>query len=396
MGLPLTPGFTIARMAAPLDVCIRGGGIVGHTLALLLARERLRVGLVAPPGAGSGAPGDVRAYALNLRSRSLLEGLRCWPDASHATAVLAMHIKEAGAGTVNFLAAQQGVAALAWIVDVPVLESQLAEAVRFQPRIEVLDAPRDATLTVVCEGRSSLSRQQFGAELDVTRYAQWAIAARVQCEIPHAQAARQWFTPDDILGFLPLDGEHGNSMAIVWSVKEGQRALLLEANEQEFAERLQLASDNQLGRLSLVSARAAWPLQLAVASRWCGAAEGQSWVLAGDAAHTVHPLAGQGLNLGLADVQELAGLVHGRDYWRPVDDGKLLRRYERARKADVALMGAATDGLQQLFGRTGAGWQSVRNWGMGGFERSGVLKRWVVRQAMGSAQSEQIVETKTN
>ena len=364
-------------------MCIRGGGIVGHTLALLLARERLRVGLVAPAAANTGARADVRAYALNARSRELLAGLRCWPDAPHATAVLAMQVKEAGAGMVNFMAAQHGVPALAWIVDVPALESQLAEAVRFQPQIELLDSAQDATLTVVCEGHSSASRQRFGAELEVTPYAQWAIAARVSCEVPHLQTARQWFTPGDVLGFLPLGGEHGNSMAIVWSVDEAHKTELLEASAEVFAAKLQLASENQFGHLSLASERAAWPLQLAVARHWCGVSDGQAWVLAGDAAHTVHPLAGQGLNLGLADVRELAGLVHSRDYWRAVDDPKMLRRYERARKAELALMGAATDGLQQLFARSGAQWQSVRNWGMGGFERSGPLKRWVARQAMG-------------
>ena len=89
------------------------------------------------------------------------------------------------------------------------------------------------------------------------------------------------------------------------------------------------------------------------------------------------------MNLGLADVQLLASEIHGRDYWRGVDDPKGLRRYERARKADVALMSTATDGLQQLFGRAGGGWQSVRNWGLRSFDASGLLKRWVARQAMG-------------
>ena len=357
--------------------------MVGYSLALLLARERLRIGLVLPAASNPAAGTDVRAYALNQKSRELLLGLRCWPDAAHATAVTAMHVKEAGAGTVNFTAEQSGVQALAWIVDVPALEAQLQEAARFQPQIELLDAARAATLTVVCEGQSSVSRAELGAELEVTPYAQWAIAARVVCDLPHAQAARQWFTTRDILGFLPMDGEHGNSMAVVWSVDEAHKAELMQASPAVFADKLQQASDGQWGCVRLTSERAAWPLQLALAPRWCGVAEGRAWVLAGDAAHSVHPLAGQGLNLGLADVQELAAQIHGRDYWRGVDDEKMLRRYERARKADVALMGAATDGLQQLFARPGPGWQSVRNWGMNGFEHSGVLKRWVARQAMG-------------
>lgn len=383
-------------MARTLDICIRGGGIVGHTLALLLARERLRVGLVAPIASNAGARSDVRAYALNQKSRELLQGLRCWPETAHATAVADMHVKEVGAGMVNFSAAQYGVTALAWIADVAALESQLAEAVRFAPQIEVLDTAQPGTLTVVCEGRSSDSRQQFGAELDTTPYPQWAIAARVRCELPHLQAARQWFTPADVLGFLPLDGEHGNSMAVVWSVDEALKDELLQASPEVFAEKLQIASESQFGRLTLISERAAWPLQLALARNWCGTTNGQAWVLAGDAAHTVHPLAGQGLNLGLADVRELASLIHARDYWREVNDEKMLRRYERARKADVALMGAATDGLQQLFSRDGSPWRSVRNWGMNGFERSGLLKRWVARQAMGMDAAPGVANTETN
>jgi 2-polyprenyl-6-methoxyphenol hydroxylase-like FAD-dependent oxidoreductase len=368
-----------------LDVCIRGGGIVGHALALGLARERLRVGLVVRPATASPAPPDVRAYALNHQSRDLLEQLRCWPGPTQATPVLSMQVREAGAGAVSFSATESSVPALAWIVDVPALEAQMAEALRFQPQVECIDTPQDALLTVVCEGQSSASREDFGAELDVTPYPHWAIAARVLCEQAHGQTACQWFTPGDVLGFLPLGGESGNSMAIVWSVSQERKAVLLGLDPAAFTEQLQLACGNRFGALSLSSARAAWPLRLAVARNWCGVTAGQSWVLAGDAAHAVHPLAGQGLNLGLADVAELVRQLHERDSWRPVSDVRILRNYERARKAEVALMGNTTDGLQLLFGRDGAWWKNLRNWGMEGFERSGPIKRWVARQAMGHA-----------
>ncbi len=370
-------------MARPLDVCIRGGGIVGHALALSLAREDLRVGLVTHPASANPAASDVRAYAMNRQSRDLLANLRCWPGTGQATPVLTMQVREAGAGSVGFSAADNGVPALAWIVDVPALEGQLAEALRFQPHIERLDSPQDAPLTVVCEGQASSSRSQFGAELDVTPYPHWAIAARVVCERPHEQAACQWFTPDQVLGFLPLDGESGNSMAIVWSVNQERKAVLMGLEPADFARQLQAVSDNRFGRLDLSSARAAWPLRFAVARTWCGVTAGQTWALAGDAAHAVHPLAGQGLNLGLADVAELARQMHGREGWRNVNDMRVLRRYERARKADLALMGNTTDGLQLLFGREGVWWKSLRQWGMNGFDRSGPLKRWAARQAMG-------------
>ena len=138
-----------------------------------------------------------------------------------------------------------------------------------------------------------------------------------------------------------------------------------------------------MGKLDLISARSAWPLQSAQARRWVGRHAGGAWALAGDAAHNLHPLAGQGLNLGLSDVATLAKTLHQREYWRHVGDEKLLRRYERSRKAEVAVMDAAMDGLQRLFSRDGASWQAARNWGMRGFEHSGLIKQWVARQAMG-------------
>jgi len=378
----------MACMAHTFDICIRGAGIVGRTLALLLARERLRVALVAGPAPATGATSDVRAYALNSASRNLLEGLRSWPDATHATPVTTMQVAGDQGGAVRFDAQAQGVDALAWIVDVPALETRLAEAVRYQPQVETLSEPVDAALTVVCEGRASQTRAEFGVDFDVTPYEQHAIATRLTCELPHGQVARQWFLPDGILAFLPLGGPEGNSVAVVWSVQKERVPGLLALAPEEFTERLETASQRTLGRLQLAGERACWPLQQARAERWCGALppkgkQLRSFVLAGDAAHTVHPLAGQGLNLGLADAQALAGLLHGRDYWRSVADPKLLRRYERERKAALLPMGLATDGLQQLFARQDGPWQALRNWGMKGFERSGPIKNFVARQAMG-------------
>ena len=378
----------MGSMSQVLDICIRGGGIVGHTLALLLARERLRVGLVtrAPTQAGRDAPApvDVRAYALNAKSRALLESLRCWPDDQHATEVLTMRVKGDDGGMVSFSATELKVPGLTWIVDVPALEARLAEAVRFQPEIELLDAPRPAALTVICEGKTSSTRAEFGIDFEVTPYSQTAIAARLQCEKPHAQTAFQWFSQGEILAFLPIEGPQGNSVAIVWSVQKERAEALLGASASEFCQLLELASEGSLGKLILSSERSAWPLQSAHARRWIGTHAGGAWALAGDAAHNVHPLAGQGLNLGLSDVATLAAILGQREYWRKVGDERLLRRYERSRKAEVLVMDAAMDGLQNLFSRRGAGWQAARNWGMIGFEHSGLIKQWVARQAMGS------------
>lgn len=375
---------TMRRMTQSLDICIRGGGIVGRTLALLLARERLRVGLVArPAAAGSGVAADVRAYALNAKSKALLESVRCWPDAQHATEVLDMQVKGDAGGEVNFSADALKVPGLTWIVDVPALEAQLTDAVRFQPQIEVMDAPRPATLNVICEGKASSTRAELGVEFEVTRYPHRAIAARLQGELPHAQTARQWFSQGEVLAFLPIDGPQGRSVAVVWSVQESRAQALLDADPTDFCQQLQAASEGCLGALTLTSERSAWPLQMARARHWLGAQNGKTWALAGDAAHNVHPLAGQGLNLGLGDVAHLAQVLHGRDYWRSVGDLKLLRPYERARQAELLKTGAAMDGLQQLFSRDNSPVQAMRNWGMKGFERSGPLKTWVARQAMG-------------
>jgi 2-polyprenyl-6-methoxyphenol hydroxylase-like FAD-dependent oxidoreductase len=370
-------------MAPVLDVCIRGAGIVGRTLAMLLARERLRVGLVdLQPEAASGQT-DVRAYALNPASRELLALLRAWPDEAHVTPVAAMEVHGDDGGAISFDAAAQGVAALAWIVDVAALQDRLGEALRYQPLVERLQAPRPATLTVVCEGRSSATRAEFGVQFEVTSYPQRAIAARLRCEMTHGMVARQWFGDGEIVALLPLGGSvdsgSGNSVALVWSVRESRADALLALEPAAFARELERACGRVLGTMTLLSERAAWPLQLARADRWCG----PGWALAGDAAHTVHPLAGQGLNLGLADAKALARVLRERDYWRGVGDLKLLRRYERSRKAEVLAMGATTDGLQQLFARPQGPWALLRNWGMLGFEHSGPVKQWVVRRAMG-------------
>jgi 2-polyprenyl-6-methoxyphenol hydroxylase-like FAD-dependent oxidoreductase len=372
-------------MAQTFDVCIRGAGITGRTLALLLAAERLRVGLVAGPRHEQ-APDttDVRAYALNAQSRAMLESVRCWPDEINATPVLGMQICGDDGGEVNFRASEQGTPALNWIVDVAALQARLAEATRFQSLIEEVTEPQDAPLTVICEGKASRTRDELGVEFDVTAYRQSAIAARFECEKPHLQLARQWFANGEILALLPLNGPQGNSVALVWSVWDERVGSLMALTPEAFARDVETASHGVMGPMQLTTERAAWPLQLAHATRWTGSRGGKSWALAGDAAHTVHPLAGQGLNLGLADAAKLADILKQRAYWRSAGDPKLLRQYERSRKADVMTMGMATDALQQLFAQDGGAWQTVRNWGMNGFDVSVAAKQWVARQAMGT------------
>lgn len=359
-----------------LDVCIRGAGIVGRTLALLLAREGLRVGLVRQPQRGGGSDSDVRAYALNAASRELLERVRGWPDDQHATPVARMEVHGDEGGELVFRAQDRGVPALAWIVDVGALLARLEDALRYAPQVEWVDAAQPAALTVVSEGRASATRAEFGVQFSVTPYPHSAIAARLDCERPHENVARQWFANGEVLALLPLGG---SSVALVWSVMAQRADALLCVDEADFCAQVEQACRGASGKMSLASDRAVWPLQLATADRWCGA----GWVLAGDAAHNIHPLAGQGLNLGLADAGELARVLHERESWRNIGDRRLLRRYERARKGDVVAMGAVTDGLQQLFARADGPWAALRNWGLSGVDRSGLVKDWFVRQAMG-------------
>ena len=310
-------------MARPFDVCIRGAGIVGRALALQLAAKRLRVALVDPraddPTTGHS---DVRAYALNAASRELLEGLRCWPDALQATPVLSMQVFGDKGGALRFDASEQTAPALNWMVDVPALEALLVQALGFQSLVTVMSEPCAAPLTVICEGKASSTRAQFGVDFDVQAYPQHALAARVACDVPHRQVARQWFSEHqgqgEILAMLPLDGEEGSTCAVVWSLSPER----------------------------------------------------------------VHPLAGQGLNLGLGDVAALSKVLDARPYWRSVGDLRLLRAYARERKAALAMVGGVGDAMQQIFYRNNPLLQSARNWGMSAFSRSGPIKQWLARRAM--------------
>ena len=373
-------------MGKPFDICIRGTGIVGRTLALLLAKEGLRVALAGAPLTADAARTDVRAYALNAASRATLDGLRCWPADAFATAVHHMLVQSNHQAAVHFDAAQLGVPALAWIADVPALQARLADAIHYQARIEWLAEPVSAPLTAICEGRASQTRQELGVEFDVSPYAQTAVATRILCSQAHQQTARQWFSEGSILAFLPLNGAEGREMAVVWSVTPQRAADLLELSGEDFARQVQLASHGALGDVQIQGERAAWPLQLALARRWCGQIEGtqRAWVLAGDAAHTVHPLSGQGLNLGLADAQALAKALASRADWQGTHHLRSLRQYARERQAAMAPVRLGTDWLAQLFARQQPAWQTLREWGMQGFDRSGPLKHWAARQAMGA------------
>lgn len=359
--------------------------MVGRTLALLLARQRLRVGLVMRPNS---VKEDVRAYSLNSRSRDLLSSLRCWPDPQHATPVQHMRVWGDEGGFVRFDSPSPD--GLTWIVDVPVLEAQLGQALQHQADITCLQQPEPAALTVICEGRHSTTRTELGVGFDALPYQQHALAARVRGSIAHRQQAFQWFTHNghglEILALLPMGGAQGDSAALVWSLPPERAQHMMMQDSAAFCHALSEASHGVMGSFELLSERALWPLQLARAQQWTGTfADGSAWALAGDAAHTIHPLAGLGLNLGLADAAELAQVLQARqstDYWRSVGDRYFLRRYERARKANMLPTWLACDALQRLFAHPSNAVQQLRNWGMKSFDTLTPLKRWTMQQAM--------------
>ena len=376
---------TIVAMAQTFDICIRGDGIVGRTLALLLARQHLQVGLVTQ---ANNPKADVRAYSLNSASRDALSSVRCWPDALHATPVMDMQVWGDEGGSVHFESPTPD--GLTWIVDVPVLEAQLGEALRYQHNITLIDAPHAAQLTVVCEGRNSQTRHDLQVETEVLPYQQTAVATRIRASTPHGQKAMQWFAHQshglEILALLPLGGAKGDSYGVVWSLPPVRAQEVMALDSENFTSILHDASHGAAGNFALIGERASWPLQLAHVKQWAGTfADGHAWVLAGDAAHSIHPLAGLGLNLGIADAVELAHVLQARqgsDYWRSVGDRHLMRRYERARKAGILPAWAACDGLQRLFDHPNTSVQALRNWGMNSFDALAPVKHWTMQQAM--------------
>jgi 2-polyprenyl-6-methoxyphenol hydroxylase-like FAD-dependent oxidoreductase len=373
------------------DVCVRGRGAVGQALALSLARLGLRVALAATGPSVAPAGPDVRTYALGARSVTLLEQLKVWnalltAQPAAATRVTAMQVAGDAGGALEFSAWQQQVRELAWIVDAAALERELATALRFAPHVTLTDAAVAAPLTAWCDGKDTAARAALGIEIEQVHYGQRAIAARLTCDQPHQGIARQWFRAPDVLALLPFDldgggGAAGRGYGLVWSLPEARADELLALDDAAFEQALQQATDGAAGRLTLAGPRAAWPLRLSRATRWVG----PGWVLLGDAAHVVHPLAGQGLNLGLADVDTLSRVLAERqrqEPWRSLGDEKLLARYARERAGPTWLMGRVTDGLWQLFAQESAPVKELRNRGLSLLNHLPPLKRWLAGRAL--------------
>jgi 2-polyprenyl-6-methoxyphenol hydroxylase-like FAD-dependent oxidoreductase len=367
------------------DVLVRGTGATGLCAALALSRQGLRVALLGQL-AEPERP-DVRAYALNAASVRLLQQLKVWDalPADARTAVHEMHIEgDALGAALDFSAWQQALPELAWIVDSAELEGALRAAVRFAPHITSVAAEVPAALQVLAEGKASATREALGVTMQRHLYGQRAVAARLVSDQAHAGLARQWFRCPDVLALLPMnrplfEGRAGHGLALVWSLPDAASDAHMAMDDTTFTTALNDATGGAAGSLQLASPRAQWPLVLAQAERFSG----PGWVLVGDAAHVVHPLAGQGLNLGLADVAALARVLAEREPWRALGDEKLLARYARERAAPNQAMAWVTDGLLQLFASPAPLARELRNRGLNLANQLQTLKRLLTGRALG-------------
>jgi len=233
-----------------------------------------------------------------------------------------------------------------------------------------------ARLLVAADGADSWLRREAGIAVEEKAYGQTAVVANFAIGEPHRGMALQWFRPDGVLALLPLPGDRAS---MVWSARQDLAERLLALGPGELCAEVEAASRSVLGRLALITPAAAFTLRL-IRARQLSAPR---LVLVGDAAHNLHPLAGQGVNLGFQDARELARVLLRRGACHDAGEVRLLRRYERARREDILAMTWVTHGLQRLFGAAGGTASWVRNRGLSLVDRTGPIKQLLVRHALG-------------
>jgi ubiquinone biosynthesis UbiH/UbiF/VisC/COQ6 family hydroxylase len=390
------------QQSTTFDIAVVGAGVAGLAVAVGSAQLGLRTALVGPRAplhrADAASPFDVRIYALAPVAVGLLQQLKVWPavDASRVQAVAKMRVFGDTGSELSFDAYQASLPRLVTIVEESELLRALAAAAGFAPglqRIEAtFDALRqpgeaarlllaggqaiDARLVVAADGARSAVRAAAGINADELSYGQTAVVANFACERPHHGVALQWFDPiEGVIALLPLPGDR---VSLVWSAPR-LLAEALAADETSLASRLAPRAGPHLGELTAIGPAQSFPLRRITVDRLVGT----RLALVGDAAHVVHPVAGQGLNLGLADVSELLRVLAGREDWRDPGDAVLLRRYERSRAEPVGLMRLATHALARLFARDDALSREVRNLGLAAVNALPPLKNALIRHAAG-------------
>lgn len=387
------------------QVAIVGGGIIGLSAAVELAQRGRQVILIERGAAKSELPAtqQLRVSAISPGSIKWLSRMGVWQTIpqSRLGAYSQMRVWDKDTrGAIEFDAAEVGIQSLGVIVENAVLEHALwqkAASLGVTLVSDVTHAPAefsddDVTLTldngdivlsqllIAADGAQSSLRQQAGIPVTFKDYEQKGVVATISCAEPHGGMARQVFMAGGPLALLPLADPH--QVSIVWSRPSDDADQLLALDEQQFNQRLSAASDNCLGTLSLSSERAAFPLTMRYAERWVEKRQ----VLMGDAAHTIHPLAGQGANLGLADARVLTerlgelGTLQGR--WDEAELSRTLRSYERARKAAAVERIAAMEGFHQLFRTSNPLVRAVRSHGLSLVNHLTPVKRFFINQAL--------------
>ena len=389
------------------DVCIVGSGAVGKAAALGLSQAGLRVCILSAT-ATVVAPvtdvWDVRVFALNHVAHDLLSSLKVWDalDLTRVAKVDGMHIvdgtKQTG-GSLDFDAYGAHIEELAWIVEDQNLNHALDTALKFARNVQYVVGHAksfevtnqsalitlesgdvlSASLVVGADGAQSWVRGQCDIGIDYRSYGQRGVVTNFACEKPHQGIAHQWFVEDlGVIALLPLPELR---VSLVWSAPDALAQELMREPLSALADRLAPYCADKLGVLTPLQPEEikAFPLQLIrpqsnIAPRVA---------LIGDAAHVVHPLAGHGMNLGFADVTALLAEVNNREVYRDCGDQRILNRYRRARREEVAMMQITTDGLARLFGSDLEPVRVVRNMGLNLLNRLPVLKRKLIAHAMG-------------
>lgn len=382
------------------DVAVVGGGLVGKTAALALTQSGYNTALLAQ--AATPRPAnlafDTRVYALSSSSQALLERLRVWQALDHGrlAPVYDMRVYGDAQAELHFSAYQASVPQLAWIAESSMIETSLDAALRFQPNLTWFDARAqgldvrdeaamltlssgqvlEASLIVGADGAHSWVRSQMGAKVERRDYRQTGVVANFKASLPHRETAYQWFHEGEVVALLPLPDGH---VSLVWSAHTAHADDLLAYDPARLAAEVERVSHGKVGSLECVTPAAGFPLALQTVDKLIA----PRVVLVGDAAHLIHPLAGQGMNLGLRDVAALADAIAHKESFRDLGDTVLLRRYERSRREDIRALMVATDGLQRLFAVPGSFAKAVRNAGMAFVGAQPLVKRLLVSAALG-------------